>query len=158
MTAKSRSSASGSIVIRKGASLDAAAIVGITEVAQPEEQRRAFADRVIETGQCYVAETPRGTIAGYVVLDYTFYHQGFVSMLYVGKDHRRSGVGTKLMRHLEGLCMTPKIFTSTNLSNLPMQGLLSQLGYVLSGVIEHLDEGDPELIFVKFLDPNHDAA
>jgi hypothetical protein len=32
-----------------------------------------------------------------------------------------------------------------------MQSLLAKLGYKLSGVINDLDEGDPELVFVKFL-------
>jgi len=56
-----------------------------------------------------------------------------------------------MMRYLESICRTPKLFTSTNLSNLPMQSLLAKLGYKLCGVIHHLDEGDPELVYVKFL-------
>ena len=48
-----------------------------------------------------------------------------------------------------GLCSL--IYISTNLSNLPMQSLLAKLGYRLSGVIHHLDEGDPELVYVKYL-------
>ncbi len=43
---------------------------------------------------------------------------------------------------------------STNLSNLPMQSLLAKLGYTLSGVIHHLDEDDPELVYVKCLKQN----
>jgi hypothetical protein len=42
-------------------------------------------------------------------------------------------------------------FTSTNLSNIPMQSLLAKMGYLLSGVIHHLDEDDPELVYVKYL-------
>lgn len=55
------------------------------------------------------------------------------------------------MQHLETVFQTEKLFTSTNLSNLPMQSLLVRLGYLLSGVIHHLDEGDPELVYVKYL-------
>lgn len=72
-------------------------------------------------------------------------------MLYVHPEHRRCGVGTALMRYLESVCQTAKLFTSTNLSNLPMQSLLARLGYELSGVIHNLDEGDPELVYVKRL-------
>ena len=43
----------------------------------------------------------------------------------------------------------PKLFTSTNRSNAPMQSLLAKLGYRPSGVIENLDEGDPELVYMK---------
>ena len=88
---------------------------------------------------------------GYGVLHYTFFDHGFVWMLYVDRDHRRHGARSLLMRHLVGLCTTPRIFTSTNRSNLPMPGLLSKSGYLRSGIVENLDEGDPELVYVKFL-------
>ena len=52
---------------------------------------------------------------------------------------------------MESLCRTPKLFTSTNLSNLPMQSLLAKLEYQLSGVIHNLDEGDPEIVYFKRL-------
>ena len=55
------------------------------------------------------------------------------------------------MNHLESVCRTGKIFTSTNLSNVLMQSLLSNLGYKLSGVIHNLDEDDPELVYCKVL-------
>ena len=32
-----------------------------------------------------------------------------------------------------------------------MQSLLSKFGYVLSGVIHNLDEGDPEIVYLKRL-------
>jgi hypothetical protein len=52
-----------------------------------------------------------------------------------------------LLRHLIGLCRTDKLWTSTNLSNQPMQALLVHAGFRLSGFIENLDENDPELVF-----------
>jgi hypothetical protein len=61
------------------------------------------------------------------------------------------GAGEALVKHLESLCQTAKLFTSTNLSNLPMQSLLAKMGYILSGVIHNLDEGDPEIVYFKKL-------
>jgi GNAT superfamily N-acetyltransferase len=72
-------------------------------------------------------------------------------MLYVHSDYRRHGTGVALLQHMESLCGTPKLFASTNLSNLPMQSLLAKLGYVLSRVIHNLDEGDPEVVYFKRL-------
>jgi GNAT superfamily N-acetyltransferase len=72
-------------------------------------------------------------------------------MVYIHFDYRRSGAGAALVKYLESHCQTPKIFTSTNLSNLPMQSLLAKLGYTLSGVIHNLDEGDPEIVYFKRL-------
>lgn len=44
-------------------------------------------------------------------------------------------------------CPQPKLFTSTNRSNLPMRALLLKAGFIESGYIENLDENDPELVF-----------
>jgi hypothetical protein len=55
------------------------------------------------------------------------------------------------MRHLERICPSEKLFTSTNESNMPMQRLCEKLGFVRSGWIDNLDDGDPEIIFFKRL-------
>ena len=55
------------------------------------------------------------------------------------------------MRHIESICVGKKLFTSTNESNTPMQRLCEQLGFVRSGRIENLDEGDPEIVYFKRL-------
>jgi L-asparagine transporter-like permease len=60
-------------------------------------------------------------------------------------------VARALLRALEHRCATPKLFTSTNVSNLPMQALLATSGFVLSGIVHNLDPGDPELVYVRFL-------
>ena len=43
-----------------------------------------------------------------------------------------------------------RVFVSTNESNQPMRTLLVGRGYKVSGIIEDLDPGDPELFFVRF--------
>ena len=43
---------------------------------------------------------------------------------------------------VESLCRTPKLFTSTDFSNLPMQSLLNRTGFALGGVIYNLDDSD----------------
>lgn len=72
-----------------------------------------------------------------------------IDMLYIHPEYRGKGIGSKLVRHVESLCKTEKLFTSTNQSNLPMQGLLNKLGYVPSSFIDNLDEGDPEVVYSK---------
>jgi RimJ/RimL family protein N-acetyltransferase len=52
---------------------------------------------------------------------------------------------------MEAASKDQKLFTSTNESNKPMQALLDQLGYERSGIVENLDEADPELIYFKEL-------
>lgn len=138
------------IAIRPAVPNDVDAVCAFDVVAQREDGRREFIRQAVEKGTCYVAVAEPGVV-GYGVLDYTFYRQGCVEMLYVADGQRRRGVGTTLIEHLEGQCQTPKVFTSTNLSNLPMQALLAKRGYMLSGVIHNLDEGDPEIVYCKRL-------
>jgi GNAT superfamily N-acetyltransferase len=136
--------------VRPAAVRDVPALCAMDALARQDESRRALIARAVEAGHAYVIEAQQQVI-GYAVLDTSFFGQGFVSLLYIHPEHRRRGAGFRLMQYLEQVCPTPKLFTSTNLSNLPMQALLAKLGYILSGIIHHLDENDPELVYVKYL-------
>jgi N-acetylglutamate synthase-like GNAT family acetyltransferase len=135
--------------IRLAIENDVDKIISFEHIAQQSESRRIFIRRSVATKSCYVASYEQ--IVGYAVLEYSFYEMGFMSMLYVHSDWQRHGVGTKLLKHLESVCQTNRLFTSTNLSNVQMQALLAKLRYKLSGVIHDLDEDDPELVYVKYL-------
>jgi ribosomal protein S18 acetylase RimI-like enzyme len=139
--------------IRIGTEADAAELIRFDAVARAEADRRSFVRESIQGGRCFVC-ADGGELIGYGVLEHSFYRQGFVAMLYVHPDHRRRGVGTSLMQRMESKCRTRKIWTSTNLSNLPMQSLLSKLDYRLSGVLGELDPHDPEIVYVKVLRPD----
>lgn len=138
------------LLIRSAVESDIRALCSLDLIARVEKERREFIRREVAAGTCFVAVADEEVI-GYGVLNYTFYHNGCIDMLYVHTEHRRRGAGAALMQHLERLCQTPKLFTSTNLSNLRMQSLLAKLGYELSGVIHNLDEGDPEIVYFKRL-------
>ncbi len=140
--------------IRPAGSLDIDTLCKLDPLAQTDGHRREFIMRSVARGTCFVVELPDCQLAGYGVLDYSFYEQGFVSMLYICPAHRRLGAATELLCRLECQCRTSKLFTSTNLSNQPMQALLRKRGYCLSGVIHDLDEDDPELVYVKRLEAN----
>lgn len=137
-----------SILIRLAQPEDAERLIAFDHVAQADAHRRAFIQRTIAEQTCWAAMAG-DDVVGYGVLVYTFFANGFVDLLYVHPAQRRTGVGAALMRHFEAICRTEKLFTSTNLSNLPMQALLNRLGYTLSGVIHNLDEGDPEIVYFK---------
>lgn len=139
-----------SISVRCGTDADIANLVSFDQIAHREERRRELIRRSVTSETCFVAEA-QGRLIGYVVLNYTFYENGWIDMLYVDADHRRRGAGRALLNHVESVCKTPKLFTSTNLSNLPMQSLLSQAGFALSGVIQNLDEDDAEIVYCKRL-------
>ena len=90
-------------------------------------------------------------IAGYGALTYGFFHEGYIEILMVGDRFRRRGVGATLLAHFEATCRTPRLWTSTNRSNASMQTLLERAEFIPSGIVEGLDEGDPELIYRKVL-------
>ena len=133
--------------IRDANAADRDTIVALDDVAQSDSRRIRFIDRILECATCLIAERQH-TVVAYAALEYTFYEQGFIPILYVAEPARRQGVGRALMQVLASRCKTRKLFTSTNQSNRPMQRLLHALGYVPSGIIHNLDAGDPELVYM----------
>jgi GNAT superfamily N-acetyltransferase len=113
-----------------------------------DSRRWSFLANAIKVGQCLIARVDQ-TSAGFAVLEQSFYGHGFLSLLIVHPMYRRQGVATALIGCVETMCPTEKLFTSTNQSNIPMQQLCEALGFVRSGWIENLDEGDPEIIYFK---------
>lgn len=138
------------MIIRKAIISDTPAIISIEHIAAVEEERKQHIREWISRGDAVVAVAD-DQVMGYAVLEYTFFSQGFISMLIVQEGNRRKGIGTSLILHLERMCKTIKLFTSTNESNKPMQALMSKMSFEPSGVVYNLDEGDPELLFFKRL-------
>ncbi|MBN5319581.1 GNAT family N-acetyltransferase [Serratia marcescens] len=132
--------------VRLATETDAAALIALDSVAEYESQRAAQIRAWCGQGICYLAEE-QGVAMGYGVLHYHFFGCGFIEMLMVGERYRRRGVGLVLIAALKSYCRHPKLFTSTNRSNLPMQRLLLNAGFVASGQIDNLDDGDPEQVF-----------
>ena len=133
--------------IREATLGDREAIVALDHVARSDPGRVRFIDRILRSSTCLVVEHHEDVVA-YAALEYTFYEQGFVPIIYVAEPERRQGFARALMQALASRCDTRKLFTSTNQSNQPMQQLLKALGYVPSGVIQNLDPGDPELVYM----------
>ena len=142
-----------SMELRIATITDAAAIIAFDHVAALEPARVRLIHDQIKSSACYVAVIDANVVA-YAVLNYKFYDNGWIEMLYVHPQFRRQGIGSALIRHLINECRTPKLFTSTNQSNVPMQQLLATLEFDRSGFIENLDESDPELVYFKRLRDN----
>lgn len=104
---------------------------------------------VIAVGQCHIAGEHDCTV-GYGLLNRSFFNRAWVAILFVDEKHRRHGWGDALLDHMERLCAGPRVWTSTELPNLPMQSLLKKRGYQLTGVVENLQK-NPELFYFKDL-------
>ncbi|MFM9383740.1 GNAT family N-acetyltransferase [Pseudomonas sp. UV AK001] len=122
-------------------------------VARGDGSRRKCIARAVQAGECWVVCERNDPVApiGYGCLDRSFFGEWLIPLVVVSSEIRRSGAGRQIVSYLECYSSAEKIFTSTNVSNLPMRQLLSGLGYQHSGMVENLDPGDPELVFVKFL-------
>ena len=136
------------MMVRKAHTGDIGGIVATDHVAGVDVERLQFIRKSLESASVYVA-TIEEEIVGYCVFDHSFFSRGFISLLIVHPEHRRKGIGSELVRHVEHLCESERLFTSTNQSNKPMQSLLRKMGYKRSGVVDDLDPGDPEVFFSK---------
>lgn len=135
----------GEFVVRRARAEDAGALIALDSLA--DGRRQAAVRRWCQEGSAVVAEGAAGPV-GYCVVEYTFFEQGFVSMLMVAPAARGRGVGRSLLDAVAAACATPKLFTSTNVSNQPMQRLLQRAGWSPVGLLHGLDEGDPELFYL----------
>src|SRR5215469_977241 len=136
------------ITIRDALAADVPRLTQVDHVAAAGDPgRHAAIQQWVATASVRVAQI-RAQVVGYCVTEYTFFGQAFITMLMVTADARGHGVGTRLMLDAQQRRNTAKMFTSTNLSNQPMQRLLARLGWQSAGIVYGLDDTDPELFFL----------
>lgn len=133
-------------LIRPAHADDYASLIALDTAAANDPARAAEIADWLGQGHCFCGEID-GAIAGYGVVQRHFFGRPFLAMLMVHEDYRGQGVGTALIAYAVRLAAGEQLWTSTNQSNQRMRRLLEHLGFTPSGVIEGLDEGDPELVF-----------
>jgi GNAT superfamily N-acetyltransferase len=141
--------ASAAVAIRSAGAADVEAVAALDREAATGRERLADLQAALVEDRLLVAER-EGEIVGYAIHG-RFFEFDFIELLVVRPRYRRTGVATALVAGIESRSRTGKLFTSTNRSNIAMQRLCAHLGYLPSGVVENLDDGDPELFFVKRL-------
>ena len=130
--------------------IDIEEMVALDALVIGSSSRRNLISQTVKKHQGYVARQ-ESQIVGFLLMHQHFFEIPFIELLIVHPSFRRQGIGAALMQHIETISTPGKLFTSTNISNEPMQRLCERLGYVRSGIIEHLDEDDPELFYFKRL-------
>jgi GNAT superfamily N-acetyltransferase len=111
--------------------------------------RRGHIGALLEAGLSWAAVAD-GALVGFALVSRHFYGFPFVDLLVVSPAARRGGVGSALLAQCEADHDADRMFTSTNESNAPMRRLLAKADWSVTGVIDNLDPGDPEMVFVKF--------
>lgn len=124
---------------------DLPGLAGIDPLALSHAGRRNEIALAVADGRCQLVRDG-GAIRGYALFHTHFFGQGSLELLFIAEGQRRRGFGCLPLRHLVALHYGRKLFSSTNSSNPPMQALLAEAGFARSGIIENLDEGDPERI------------
>ena len=137
------------VIVELATLADYEAVCAIDRQAGSGCDRQAALRDWIVRGECRVARAANGAVDGFVVASCSFFGHYFIVLLVVHSERRRRGFASALIRAVEACSPTAKLFTSTNQSNVAMQALCESLGFERSGVVENLDEGDPELIYFK---------
>ncbi len=143
--------------IRTASPHDLMALKELDSVAPHDAHRVKQLQQWIQQGTCHLLEID-GVAIGYAVLHHHFFECGFIEMLMVGERFRRQGVGRTLIDHLAEVCVSAKLFSSTNASNDTMRRLFTTAGFIESGRIDNLDPDDPEILFFRALDRGADGA
>ncbi|WP_276915660.1 GNAT family N-acetyltransferase [Aneurinibacillus aneurinilyticus] len=123
-------------------------IVKIDSEVMGNDSRRKYIKEAIEEGRCLVAKKDN-FIVGFLIFNTHFFDCSFISLIIVSPIERRKGCATFLIKYFENISPTKKIFSSTNQSNINMQKVFETNGFIRSGFVENLDEGDPEIIYFK---------
>ncbi len=109
---------------------------------------RELLTNAITAQECLVDVDEKNEVVGFVIMTArTFFGHDFIKLLVVSPAHQRRGVGRSLVRASVRRARTEKVFSSTNESNLAMRALFDKDGWLLSGTLTGIDEGDPELVF-----------
>jgi ribosomal protein S18 acetylase RimI-like enzyme len=136
------------MIIERGSGGDTEQVCAIDEIVSGRAPRRELIAAACEEERCWVARDG-AIVRGFAIADHSLFDKFFVALLIVHPEWRRRGIATSLMRAAELGCDGDRIFTSTNASNTAMQKLCERIGFTRSGIIENLDQDDPELIYVK---------
>ncbi|WP_342430092.1 GNAT family N-acetyltransferase [Neobacillus sp. FSL H8-0543] len=135
-------------------SLEIAQLIDLDDIVKIDKQvignncRCEYIRKAIEEERCIVAND-KNLIVGFLIFDTHFFGCSFISLIIVRPTERRKGYATSLIEYFINISPTKKIFSSTNKSNQRMQEVFKANGFIQSGFIENLDEGDPEIIYFK---------
>ena len=125
---------------------DLDSIVHIDVAVIGDDSRRNYIKHAIDEEKCIIVKE-NNFIFGFLTYDTNFFGCTFLSLIIVSPTKRRQGHASSLLSYMLEHSPTQKIFSSTNESNRSMQKVFSANGFIRSGIIENLDEGNPEIIF-----------
>ena len=106
----------------------------------------------VERNEVLVAEE-RGDVVGFLAYRTDWFGCTFVSLVVVAEAARRRGVARALFDAVERRAVSPRLFSSTEETNVASIQMHRALGFGPSGYIDNLPQGYRELLFYKRLRP-----
>lgn len=123
-------------------------LLGIDRAAHSPTLGRNDAKKMIKDRRVALAFLD-GKPVGFLVWNQHFFGRHFVESVLVNPSVRRQGIARELLRWMDRRFKGNEVFSSTNRSNIAMQKVFKQAGYIRVGTITHLDPGDPEWIYCR---------
>jgi ribosomal protein S18 acetylase RimI-like enzyme len=112
------------------------------------DHRKGEINQAINEDRCLILYQ-EDEIAGFLIYHTYFFDCCFISLIMVDPAFQRKGVASSLLTHMSKISPTNKLFSSTNESNESMKKAFLKNHFKKSGIVENLDEGDPEIIYFK---------
>ncbi|CAD5374388.1 Acetyltransferase (GNAT) family protein [Rubrivivax sp. A210] len=112
-------------------------------------------DRLAEIeAKCLFVATHQGVIVGYASYEPRgLLGQPLLTYLCVSKQHRRQGVATSLVRHVQSVAKGRKLISSTEDWCVGTQRIFERLGWAPVGTIAHVNkDGSTELFYAVAID------
>src|SRR3972149_4651892 len=105
-----------------------------------EERAGAFIRSHLERHHLFVAEAD-GSVVGFIAYRTDWFQCTFVSLVVVREEFRRKGIAREFFRSVEAMSPSPRLFSSTEETNVASIRMHTALGFTPSGHIDNLPQG-----------------
>jgi RimJ/RimL family protein N-acetyltransferase len=140
------------IEIRLPRAADAGPCAELAALVVGEARAGAVVTSHLERHHIIVADAD-GEVVGVCAYRTDWFQCTYVSLVVVREDFRRRGIAREFFRAVEATASSPRLFSSTEETNVPSIRLHAALGFVPSGHIDNLPQGVRELLFYKRIPP-----
>jgi len=140
------------IEIRLPRVADARPCADLASLVIGEERAGAFIKSHMERHHLMVAEADE-EVVGFLAYRADWFQCTFVALVVVREDWRRKGIAREFFRSVEAISPTPRLFSSTDETNVGSIRMLVALGFTPSGYVDNLPQGTRELLFYKRIPP-----
>jgi ribosomal protein S18 acetylase RimI-like enzyme len=140
------------MVVRPARHEEASQCVDLADAVVGGRRSGGLVQTALDREQLLVA-LDDGRVVGTLAYRTDWFTCTFVILVSVKPDRRRRGVARALFQAVEERSPGPRLFSSTEETNVAAIRMHRALGFVESGYVENLPQGYRELLFYKRLSP-----